>query len=113
MGLSRPAPLVITTLEKNFSDPLSSLNGQLDHLVRLSLGELAQRDVVHNTLLALRTFQLNGGHLENSIIFKFGPPQRKFSVTGFFLTLPLGNQIVSHLHEEGVLVAVEFKQVII
>ena len=37
---------------------------QLDHPGRLSLGELAQRDVVHNTLLTLGTFQLNGSHLQ-------------------------------------------------
>ena len=42
----------------------SSLLNQLDHPDRLSLGELTQRDVVHNTLLTLGTFQLDGSHLQ-------------------------------------------------
>ena len=84
MGMSRPAPpLVITTLEKT-------------QIFFFSLGQFAKRDVVHNTLLTLRPLQLNGGHLRR--------PECKVDLFSFFF---------SHLHQEGVLVAIELKKVII
>ena len=100
-----PAPLVITTMEKKLLR--SSLLNQLDHPGRLSLGELAQRDVVHNTLLTLGTFQLDGSHLQAFFFFKI----RLHKCVIFVFVAEKTS--ISHLHKEGVLVAVELKQIII